>query len=82
MLRPLAGAGAFLLFAAGIAGGSTTGTTQLLGNLVDAKPSRSLAVVSRYNITPVVEVFVSVQGTDLGSTNSVGAAYVVFGTGW
>jgi multidrug efflux pump subunit AcrB len=53
--------------AAGIAGGSGTGTTQLLGNLVEARPSRSLAVVSRYNITPVVEVFVSVQGTDLAS---------------
>ncbi len=53
--------------AAGIAGGANTGTTQLLGNLVDAKPSRSLAVVSRYNITPVVDVYVSVQGTDLAS---------------
>jgi multidrug efflux pump subunit AcrB len=53
--------------AAGIAGGSNTGTTQLLGNLVDAKPSRSLAVVSRYNIAPVVDVYVSVQGTDLAS---------------
>ena len=38
------------------------GTTQLLGNLVEAKPGRSLAVVSRYNITPAIDVYVSVQG--------------------
>ncbi len=43
------------------------GSTQLLGNLAEARPSRSLAVVSRYNITPVVEVFVGVHGTDLAS---------------
>ena len=48
--------------------GSTAGAPpQILGNLVEAKPSTSLAVVSRYNITPVVEIFVSVQGTDLAS---------------
>ena len=40
---------------------------QLLGNLVEAKAGKSLAVVSRYNITPVVDVYVSVQGTDLAS---------------
>ena len=43
------------------------GSTQLLGNLVEARPSRSLAVVSRYNIMPAIDVYVSVQGTDLAS---------------
>ncbi len=48
--------------------GSTLGSApQVLGNLVEARPSQSLAVVSRYNITPVVDVYVSVQGTDLAS---------------
>jgi len=46
------------------------GSTQLLGNLAEARPGRSLAVVSRYNISPVVEVFVSVHGTDLASVAS------------
>ncbi len=41
--------------------------TQLLGNLVEATPARAAAVVSRYNIMPVVDVYVSVQGTDLAS---------------
>ncbi|MFM9881942.1 MAG: efflux RND transporter permease subunit [Burkholderiales bacterium] len=51
-------------------GNATTaaaGTPQLLGNLVEAKPSRSLAIVSRYNILPAIDVYVSVQGTDLAS---------------
>ena len=46
---------------------AVTGTTQLLGNLVEATPARAPAVVSRYNIMPVVDVYVSVQGTDLAS---------------
>jgi multidrug efflux pump subunit AcrB len=49
------------------AGSNTSGGPQVLGNLVEARPGRSLAVVSRYNITPVVDVYVSVQGTDLAS---------------
>jgi multidrug efflux pump subunit AcrB len=52
---------------AGVGGGSNAGTTQLLGNLVDVKPGRSLAVASRYNISPVVDIYVSVQGTDLAN---------------
>jgi len=48
-------------------GSSVGGGPQILGNLVEARPSRSLAVVSRYNITPVVDVYVSVQGTDLAA---------------
>lgn len=43
---------------------------QLLGNLVEAQQGRQPAVVSRYNIQPVVDVYVSVQGTDLASVAS------------
>jgi len=48
-------------------GASASANTQLLGNLVEAKQSRSVAVVSRYNILPAIDVFVSVQGADLAS---------------
>ncbi len=58
---PVAGSGT----AAGAAAGN--GGTQLLGNLVEAAPGRQPAIVSRYNITPAVDLFVSVQGTDLAS---------------
>ena len=51
----------------GGSGAAAGGGTQLLGNLVEAKPGRSLAVVSRYNISPAIDVYVSVQGTDLAS---------------
>jgi multidrug efflux pump subunit AcrB len=50
-----------------VAAGGAGGTPQLLGNLAQAKPGQSLAIVSRYNLTPVVDVYVSVQGTDLAS---------------
>jgi CzcA family heavy metal efflux pump len=43
------------------------GAPQLLSNLVTVAPAAQLAVVSRYNLTPVVDVYVSVQGRDLGS---------------
>ena len=42
------------------------GAPQLLSNLVSVAPAAQLAVVSRYNLTPVVDVYVSVQGRDLG----------------
>lgn len=48
-------------------GAAANGNTQLLGNLVEVKPGRQPAVVSRYNISPAVDVFVSVQGTDLAA---------------
>ncbi|HEX2827520.1 MAG TPA: efflux RND transporter permease subunit [Burkholderiales bacterium] len=50
---------------ANAASGNTN--TQLLGNLVEAHASRSVAVVSRYNIMPAIDIYVSVHGTDLGS---------------
>jgi multidrug efflux pump subunit AcrB len=55
--------------AASTAGGSNGGT-QLLGNIVQINPSRMQAVVSRYDILPAVDVYVSVQGTDLASVAS------------
>jgi CzcA family heavy metal efflux pump len=52
---------------AAAAGGASQ---QLLGNLVDAQAARQPAVMSRYNIAPVIDVYVSVQGTDLASVAS------------
>jgi multidrug efflux pump subunit AcrB len=46
---------------------ATSSSPQLLSNLVSVAPAAQLAVVSRYNLTPAVDVFVSVQGRDLGS---------------
>jgi CzcA family heavy metal efflux pump len=46
---------------------SAGGNAQLLSNLVEIRPGRQPAVASRYNISPSVDVFVSVQGTDLAS---------------
>jgi multidrug efflux pump subunit AcrB len=48
-------------------GGNANRQPQLLGNLVEAKPGRSPAVVSRNNILPVIDLYVSVQGTDLAN---------------
>jgi multidrug efflux pump subunit AcrB len=49
--------------------GATTGAgnTQLLGNLVKVTPAVQQAVSSRYNIQPAIDLFVSVQGTDLAN---------------
>jgi multidrug efflux pump subunit AcrB len=47
--------------------GAGVGSTQLLGNLVEVSASQQAAVASRYNILPAVDVYVSVQGTDLAS---------------
>ncbi|HTH94861.1 MAG TPA: efflux RND transporter permease subunit [Rhodocyclaceae bacterium] len=44
--------------------------TQLLSNLVQVKSTREQAVVSRYNIEPVIDLYVSVSGRDLGSVAS------------
>ncbi len=42
-------------------------SAQLLGNLVEARPTTQMAVFSRYNIMPAVDLYVGVQGTDLAS---------------
>jgi multidrug efflux pump subunit AcrB len=49
------------------AAGANGAGPQLLGNLVQAAPARTPAIATRYNLTPVVDVFVGVQGTDLAS---------------
>ncbi|WP_148289177.1 hypothetical protein, partial [Herbaspirillum sp. B65] len=46
---------------------------QLLGNLVDVHAGRQMAVASRYNISPAIDVYVSVQGTDLASVAALRA---------
>ena len=55
-------------------GGGTAGngtvSSQLLGNLVHVTPQRGFAVVSHYNIRPVMDIFVGVDGRDLGSVAS------------
>jgi multidrug efflux pump subunit AcrB len=43
---------------------------QLLGNLVNVKPSIEPAVVSHYNITQTVDIYADVDGRDLGSVSS------------
>ena len=40
---------------------------QLLSNLVQVNPATQMAVVSHYNIAPVIDLYVSVEGRDLGS---------------
>jgi len=45
-------------------------STQLLGNLVTSRPVKQLPIVSRYNISPAIDIYVNVQGTDLGSVAS------------
>ncbi|MGJ7602821.1 efflux RND transporter permease subunit [Variovorax sp. LT1R20] len=55
---------------AGGAAAASGASQQLLGNLVDAQAARQPAVMSRYNIAPVIDVYVSVQGTDLASVAS------------
>ena len=52
---------------AGAAGPNPIASTQLLGNLVEVAPGQQVAVASRYNILPAIDVYVSVQGTDLAS---------------
>ncbi|ALE57456.1 efflux RND transporter permease subunit [Paraburkholderia sp. SIMBA_055] len=46
---------------------SSTGPTQLLGNLVRVSPQNQFAVVTHYNIRPVIDLYVSVDKRDLGS---------------
>ncbi len=41
--------------------------THLLGNLVTARPSVQPAVISEYDIMPVVDIYLSVHGRDFGS---------------
>ena len=42
-------------------------SSQTLANLVAVTPSSQVAILSRYNLAPAIDIFVSVQGRDLGS---------------
>jgi CzcA family heavy metal efflux pump len=46
---------------------AAAGSSQLLSNLVGVKPAVQAAVSSRYNLAPATDVYVSVQGRDMGS---------------
>ena len=52
------------------AAGDGTGATQQLSSLVTVAPSTQPAIVSHYNLTPVIDIFVSVEGRDLGATSA------------
>jgi CzcA family heavy metal efflux pump len=41
---------------------------QLLGNVVQVKPSSQPGIVSHYNIAPVIDIYTSVDGRDLAGT--------------
>src|SRR5439155_24929379 len=43
-----------------------TASPQILANLANVKPVMTPAVVTHYNVTPVVDVYASVDGRDLG----------------
>src|SRR5450755_4524714 len=45
-------------------------TPQVLGNLVQLKPEVRPAVVNHYNVQPVIDVYASTQGRDLGGVAS------------
>ena len=49
------------------AAAGASGAPQLLSNLVTVAPPSQQAVVSRYNLRRPIDVYVSVQGSDLGS---------------
>ncbi|MEO6917837.1 MAG: efflux RND transporter permease subunit [Collimonas sp.] len=55
--------------AASAAAGAGAMPTQLLSNLVQVAPARQLADVSHYNVTPVVDLYVSAEGRDLGGVS-------------
>jgi multidrug efflux pump subunit AcrB len=46
---------------------ATTKTPQLLGGLARITPGPSAAVVSHYNVQPVIDIYGAVQGRDLGA---------------
>ncbi|MFI4941117.1 MAG: efflux RND transporter permease subunit, partial [Burkholderiales bacterium] len=43
--------------------------TQLLSNLVQVRPAQQPADISHYNIMPVIDLYVSVEGRDLGGVS-------------
>jgi multidrug efflux pump subunit AcrB len=66
-----AGAGARVAAGAGTAAGASPGTpgaaqSQILGSLGTLDRGSQEAVISHYNVQPVIDIFGSVQGRDLG----------------
>jgi multidrug efflux pump subunit AcrB len=49
---------------------STSANTQLLGGLANIQRTTSNAVVSHYNVTPVIDIYATPQGRDLGALAS------------
>ncbi len=49
---------------------TSDGQTQQMNNVVQIAPDHQLAVVSHYNIAPVIDVYASVEGRDLGSVSA------------
>jgi CzcA family heavy metal efflux pump len=52
------------------AAGDGAGATQQLSSLVTVQPAVQPAIISHYNLTPVIDIFVSVEGRDLGATSA------------
>ena len=50
--------------------GASGQTPQVLGNLVQLTPETRPAVVNHYNVQPVIDVYASTQGRDLGGVAS------------
>jgi multidrug efflux pump subunit AcrB len=59
-----------------IAGSMPNAKPQILGNLVNMSPAVQPAVVSHYNIQPLINVYASVDGRDLGAVSDQVAARV------
>jgi multidrug efflux pump subunit AcrB len=49
---------------------STSANTQLIGGLANVQRTNSNAVVSHYNVTPVIDIYATPQGRDLGALAS------------
>ena len=52
------------------AGGGASGPTQLLGGVAEIGRSASDALISHYNVQPVIDIYASPQGRDLGAVAS------------
>jgi CzcA family heavy metal efflux pump len=53
-----------------VTGASSQTAPQVLGNLVQLTPAARPAVVNHYNVEPVIDVYASTQGRDLGGVAS------------
>ncbi|MCW2314734.1 multidrug efflux pump subunit AcrB [Rhodoblastus acidophilus] len=59
------------LLATPISAGASAGVApQLLGNLATIQPGVEAALMSRYNLRPAIDIYVSIEGRDLGGVSS------------